>query len=343
METTELKDLKTDAKLDSSKVSNAEILSWANAVIANEAAAIRNLTKSINEDFVLAVQMILDCSGKCILIGMGKSGHIANKVAATFASTGTSSFFVHPAEAVHGDLGMINACDIVIGISNSGETSELIEILPHIKRIGAKLISISNNKNSTLAKYADCSLEINVGEEACSLGLAPTTSTTATLALGDALAVSLLNARGFSKDDFAKNHPGGTLGRNLLVKIKDVMHKGNDIPKLVEDMSIANALPEVSQKRLGMGIVISKNCPDTMIGVFTDGDLRRAISQGVDLYNTKIKDVMTESPLYVNSEMLGAKALQIMEHNKILVMPVIDNGKVVGAFNMHDLFKAGVA
>ena len=342
METTDLITSKQSSRNSVNASTNEQIIKWGLEVIEIEQKTIGNLTNCVDDSFALACKFILECHGKVIVIGMGKSGHVANKIAATLSSTGTPSFFIHPAEAIHGDLGMISQKDVVIALSHSGETNELLNIIPHIKRKGTKLISISGNKNSTLAKYSDCNLETKVEKEACSLGLAPTSSTTAAMVMGDAIAISLLNARGFSAEDFAKNHPGGKLGRNLLVRIKDIMHSEDKIPKVTQNITVADALKEISAKRLGMTTVVDSKTKDKLLGIFTDGDLRRLLGKGLDVHKTLIKDVMTHVAIYVSSDMLGAKALQLMEKHKILVMPVIDNNKLVGAFNMHDLFKAGV-
>lgn len=324
--------------LDTEKLKN-----WGLDVVAIESKAVSKLSDCIDDNFVLACRIMLECNSRVIVIGMGKSGHIAKKIAATLSSTGTPAFSVHPAEAIHGDLGMITKGDVVLALSNSGETGEIVDLLPHIKRIGVKLISISGNRNSTLGKHSDCSIEIKIEKEACSLGLAPTTSTTTAMVIGDALAVSLLNARGFSKEDFAKSHPGGSLGKKLLIQVKDLMHVKTDIPRVTADCTVLQALEEMSKKRLGMTTIVDIDDEDSLLGIFTDGDLRRLLSEGVDVKTTLIKNVMIKSVTSVTSDILGAKALQIMEQHKILVMPVVDDGKLVGAFNMHDLFKAGVA
>jgi len=272
---------------------------------------------------------------------MGKSGHIGNKIAATLASTGTPSFFVHPGEASHGDLGMITSQDVVLGISNSGNTSEVLTILPLIKRMGAPLISMTGNENSILAREAVANLDISVAQEACPLGLAPTSSTTATLVMGDALAVALLEARGFSTEDFALSHPGGSLGRRLLLRVSDIMHTGDQIPRVQEDTTLSGALLEISRKGLGMTTVI--NAEGDLVGVFTDGDLRRTLDRSVDIHNTPIAEAMTRNGRVIHDDQLAAEALNMMEELKINALPVINrDGKLTGAINMHDLLRAGV-
>ncbi|MEH6561000.1 MAG: KpsF/GutQ family sugar-phosphate isomerase, partial [Marinobacter sp.] len=273
--------------------------------------------------------------------GMGKSGHIGHKIAATLASTGTPSFFVHPGEASHGDMGMITSQDVVIAISNSGNTSEVVTILPLIKRMGAPLISMTGNPNSTLAKEAAANLDVSVEAEACPLGLAPTSSTTATLVMGDALAVALLEARGFSAEDFAFSHPGGSLGRKLLLRVADIMHTGDRIPIVNEDTTLSGALLEISRKGLGMTTVV--DATGAMTGVFTDGDLRRTLDKSVDVHTTPMRDVMTRNGRTIQPDQLAAEALNVMEGLKISALPVVDGqGALVGAINMHDLLRAGV-
>jgi arabinose-5-phosphate isomerase len=272
---------------------------------------------------------------------MGKSGHIGNKIAATLASTGTPSFFVHPGEASHGDLGMITGQDVVLAISNSGNTSEVLTILPLFKRMGAPLISMTGNANSTLAREAVANLDISVDVEACPLGLAPTSSTTATLVMGDALAVALLEARGFSAEDFAMSHPGGTLGRRLLLRVTDIMHSGDQIPSVQEDTPLSGALLEMSRKGLGMTTVVTAS--GKLCGLFTDGDLRRTLDRPIDIHTTAIRDVMTHNGRTIRDDQLAAEALNIMEEMKINALPVINrDGLLTGAINMHDLLRAGV-
>lgn len=306
-----------------------------------ERDAIDALTGRIDDQFTRACEVIMACRGRVVVTGMGKSGHIGNKIAATLASTGTPSFFVHPGEASHGDMGMITPQDVVIAISNSGNTSEVVTILPLIKRMGTPLISMTGNANSTLAREAVANLDISVAVEACPLGLAPTSSTTATLVMGDALAVALLEARGFSAEDFAFSHPGGSLGRRLLLKVSDIMHTGDRIPVVNENTPLSGALLEISRKGLGMTTVVDDR--GNLCGIFTDGDLRRTLDRSVDIHNTPIKDVMTRHGKTIEADHLAAEALNIMEEMKINALPVLGgSGELVGAINMHDLLRAGV-
>ncbi len=310
-------------------------------VINTEKDAIAELVQYIDDDFEHACELMFNCTGRVIVIGMGKSGHVGGKIAATFASTGTPSFFVHPGEASHGDLGMVTKEDIVLAISNSGETGEVIGIIPVIKRIGAKLVGMSNNPSSTLAKLSDTHVCIKVSKEACPLGLAPTSSTTATLVMGDAIAVALLNARGFTADDFALSHPGGSLGKRLLLRLADIMHEGERLPVVNQNVYIKEALVEMSAKGLGMTAVV--NDDGVLVGLFTDGDLRRILDDKTDIHLDRIASVMTHSPRVANSEMLAAEALKIMEDKKINGLIVVDEAnKPIGAMNMHDLLKSGV-
>jgi len=310
-------------------------------VINIEQQAIAELVQFIDDSFELACQLMFNCKGRVIVIGMGKSGHIGGKIAATLASTGTPSFFVHPGEASHGDLGMITSNDVVLIISYSGETSEVLAITPVIKRIGAKLISMTGNNDSTLAKLGDTHICIKVSAEACSLGLAPTSSTTATLVMGDALAVALLNARDFTAEDFALSHPGGSLGKLLLLRLSDIMHKDERIPVVSEHAFIKDALVEMSLKGLGMTAVV--NTQQQLVGLFTDGDLRRVLDNRVDIHSHSINTVMTHNPRVAQSDMLAAQALKIMEDKKINGLIIVDNdNKPVGAMNMHDLLRSGV-
>lgn len=310
-------------------------------VIEVEAAAIIGLQRYVDEHFERACEMLLACSGRVIVIGMGKSGHIGGKIAATFASTGTPAFFVHPGEASHGDLGMITGQDVVIAISNSGETNEVLSIAPLIKRRGVALISMTGNPKSTLAELSDVHVCIAVEQEACPLGLAPTSSTTATLVMGDALAVALLHARGFTADDFALSHPGGSLGRRLLLHIHDIMHSGERVPKVPSSASLSEALLEMSRKGLGMTAVVDDK--DNLQGIFTDGDLRRILDQRIDVHETTIDQVMTRGPVTISPDVLAAQGLKVMEDRKINGLFVVDDrNKLIGALNMHDLLKAGV-
>lgn len=310
-------------------------------VIDIETAATRALLERIDGEFQRACEILIQCKGRVIVTGMGKSGHIGNKIAATLASTGTPSFFVHPGEASHGDLGMITGEDAVIAISNSGKTEEIVNIVPLIKRKGAALISMAGDPKSPLATQSDVHLDISVQEEACPLGLAPTASTTATLVMGDAIAVALLEARGFTADDFALSHPGGSLGRRLLLLVENIMHSGDKIPLTPQGTSISNALLEMSNKGLGMtGIVDGQG---KLIGVFTDGDLRRMLDQGLDTKTTPIDQVMTRNPKTIAPHILAVEALNQMEKSKITALMVVDdNNQPLGALNMHDLLRAGV-
>jgi len=310
-------------------------------VINIEQQAIIELLQYIDDSFEHACQLMFNCHGRVIVIGMGKSGHIGGKIAATLASTGTPAFFVHPGEASHGDLGMITKGDVVLTISNSGETSEVLAIIPVIKRIGAKLISMTGNTSSTLAKLADTHVCIKVSTEACPLGLAPTSSTTATLVMGDALAVALLNARGFTADDFALSHPGGSLGKRLLLRLSDIMHQGDRLPVVTENALIKDALVEMSLKGLGMTAVVNNG--NQLVGLFTDGDLRRILDLKIDIHQDSIATVMTKSPTVAQADMLAAQALHIMEDKKINGLIIVNEKQIpVGAMNMHDLLRSGV-
>ncbi|KGJ94275.1 KpsF/GutQ family sugar-phosphate isomerase [Colwellia psychrerythraea] len=310
-------------------------------VIEIEQQAIAELIEFVDDNFELACQLMFHCTGRVIVIGMGKSGHIGGKIAATLASTGTPSFFVHPGEASHGDLGMVTSNDVVLTISNSGETSEVLAIIPVIKRIGAKLISMTGNTESTLAKLADTHICIKVSAEACPLGLAPTSSTTATLVMGDALAVALLNARDFTAEDFALSHPGGSLGKRLLLRLNDIMHQGDRVPIISESALIKDALVEMSLKGLGMTAIVNEQ--QHLVGLFTDGDLRRVLDNRIDIHSECINTVMTHNPSVAQSDMLAAQALKIMEDKKINGLIIIDsNNKPVGAMNMHDFLSSGV-
>ena len=311
------------------------------AVIRTEGEAIAALASRIGEAFVRACAYMLHCQGRIVVLGMGKSGHIGSKIAATLASTGSPAFFVHPGEASHGDLGMITGRDVVLAISNSGETEEILTILPLIKRLGVPLISLTGRPASTLAQAADVNLDISVKQEACPLGLAPTSSTTATLVMGDALAVSLLEARGFTAEDFARSHPGGRLGRRLLLLVKDIMHTGDEIPRVGQDARLSEALVEMTNKGMGMTAVVDGD--GRLAGIFTDGDLRRALDHRIDLHDAGVAEVMTPHGKTVSADMLAAEALQLMESSKINGLFVVDeDDRVVGAFNMHDLLRAGV-
>jgi arabinose-5-phosphate isomerase len=322
-------------------ISNRNALDLARQVLSIEAKAVEALIGRLDDKFTNALQLILHCRGRVVVSGMGKSGHIARKIASTMASTGTPAFFVHPGEASHGDLGMITDQDVLIALSNSGESPELLTILPIIKRNGAKLISMTGNPNSTMAREADVHLDASVSQEACPLGLAPTASTTAALALGDALAIALLDARGFGAEDFARSHPGGALGRRLLVHVGDLMHSGDALPKVPETALLTEALLEMSRKGLGMTAVVGN--ADRLLGLFTDGDLRRALDKTLDIRAAKVAEVMTRNPRTIGPEKLAAEAVQMMDQHKINGLLVVDaDGRVVGALNMHDLLRAGV-
>ncbi len=312
------------------------------AVIDTEARAITGLADEINQPtFIQACHLMLACKGRVVVTGMGKSGHIAGKIAATLASTGTPAFFVHPGEASHGDLGMITTADVVLALSNSGETGEIVTILPLIKRLNVPLITLTGNPDSTLSRAATANINVRVDKEACPLGLAPTASTTASLAMGDALAIALLESRGFTEEDFARSHPGGTLGRRLLLLIDDLMHTGDAIPRVELTTPLSDALLEMTRKGLGMTAVIDTR--GELAGIFTDGDLRRTIDNKVDLNEALISEVMTADCKTIHPGMLAAEALQIMDSTKINALPVVnENNELVGALNMHDLLRAGV-
>lgn len=310
--------------------------------IEMELDAVAALKTRIGADFDKACELLLHCRGRVVVTGMGKSGHIANKIAATLASTGTPAFFVHPAEASHGDIGMITANDIVIALSNSGTTAELVTIVPLLKRLGIPLIAMTGNPASTLAQQADVHLDAGVATEACPLNLAPTSSTTVTLVLGDALAIALLEARGFTAEDFAFSHPGGALGRKLLLKVADIMHSGARVPRVRETTHLRDALFEITDKGVGMTTVTDTD--GRLIGVFTDGDLRRALDKTIDINSATIDSVMTRKCTTIDAEMLAAKALGIMEERKITSLVVVDaERRPVGVVHMHDILRAGVA
>lgn len=311
------------------------------AVVETEAAAITALLDRLDERFEQACHYLLECRGRIVVTGMGKSGHIGNKIAATLASTGSPAFFVHPGEASHGDLGMITPQDVVLALSNSGETSELLTILPLLKRLGTPLIAMTGKPQSTLAHESEVHLDVSVEKEACPLGLAPTSSSTATLVMGDALAVALLQARGFTAEDFALSHPGGSLGRRLLLHVGDIMHSDKALPIVTEAATLHDALEMMSEKGLGMTAVI--DAEGRLSGVYTDGDLRRTLNKPVDIHQLLVSEVMTRNCKTVPPDMLAAEALQMMDEKKINGLLVVDNQqRLVGAFNMHDLLRAGV-
>jgi arabinose-5-phosphate isomerase len=318
-----------------------DLIQSAQRTIRLEIEAVEGLLAHINADFVSACEMILASKGRVVVVGMGKSGHIGKKIAATLASTGTPAFFVHPAEASHGDMGMITAADIILALSNSGTTAEIVTLLPLIKRLGIKMISLTGNPESTLAKAAEVNLNASVKHEACPLNLAPTSSTTAALVMGDALAVALLDARGFTAEDFAFSHPGGALGRRLLLKVEHVMHSGNELPLVARGTPLRDSLMEMTRKGLGMTAVIEAD--GRLAGIFTDGDLRRTLDRPIDIRLASIDEVMTVHGKTVRPEMLAAEALKIMEDHKIGALIVVDgNDRPVGAFNLQDLLRAGV-
>lgn len=320
---------------------SSDLIQSAQRTIRLELEAIQDLLARINGDFVSACELLLACKGRVVVVGMGKSGHVGNKIAATFASTGTPAFFVHPAEASHGDMGMITRDDVVVALSNSGSTAEIVTLLPLIKRLGITLISMTGNPDSPLAQAAEVNLDARVAQEACPLNLAPTSSTTVSLVLGDALAIALLEARGFTAEDFAFSHPGGALGRRLLLKVENVMHAGERLPLVARGTSLRDALLEMTRKGLGMTVVIEAD--GTLAGIFTDGDLRRTLDKGIDVRSAIIDDVMTVHGKTARAEMLAAEALKIMEDHKINSLVVIDDvNNPVGALNMHDLLRAGV-
>ena len=309
--------------------------------IQMETDAVKELSSRIGLSFVTACETILSCRGRVVVIGMGKSGHIGNKIAATLASTGTPAFFVHPGEASHGDLGMITKGDVVVAISNSGNTSEIVTLIPLIVRLGIPLISMTGDEQSQLAKAACANLDVSVSSEACPLNLAPTTSTTVTLVMGDALAIALLEARGFTAKDFAFSHPGGALGRKLLLRVRDIMHKGDEMPSVMADQPLQTALIEMTQKGFGMTTIMSQE--GKLIGIFTDGDLRRIFDLSIDIATTPISDVMSVSPKTIHQDMLAAEALTIMENSTITALVVEDdNHNPAGVVHLHDILRAGV-
>jgi arabinose-5-phosphate isomerase len=320
-----------------------DLIEIARKVLTIEADAVSALADRVGEDFTRAVEMILACKGRLVITGMGKSGLICQKIASTMASTGTPAFFLHPAEGIHGDLGMLMKGDVVIAVSNSGETEEIVRILPIIKRMGLPLIAMSGNGRSSLRRGADVFLDISIKEEACPLGLAPTASTTATLAMGDALAVGLLLRRGFREEDFAMFHPGGALGRKLLLRVEELMHSGGDIPMCNQHTLLKDALFEITSKKLGITGVADDL--GILVGVFTDGDLRRAMAKGVEVLNRPIFEVMTRNPKRILRTSLAAKAVQVMEEfsiTSLFVFETEESGEPVGVIHLHDLLKAGV-
>jgi arabinose-5-phosphate isomerase len=322
-------------------MSNQQFISSGQRTVAMEMQAVSDLQDRIDASFVTACETLLTCEGRVIVTGMGKSGHIGNKIAATLASTGTPAFFVHPGEASHGDLGMITKHDVVLALSNSGNTAEVITLLPLIKRLGIPLISMTGDANSALAQAAVANLDVSIAEEACPLNLAPTTSTTVTLVMGDALAIALLESRGFSAEDFAFSHPGGALGRKLLLRVSDIMHADNEVPRVTPETPLHNALLEMTEK--GFGMTTITNTEGELLGVFTDGDLRRVIDSKTDFSTVKMGQVMTENPKTVKHDMLVAEALNIMEKASITAVVVEDaSNHPIGVLHMHDILRAGV-
>lgn len=325
----------------SAPLDDRQLLASAARALAIEAQAVAALAPRLDASFPAACRICLACQGRVVVTGMGKSGHIARKIAATLASTGTPAFFLHPAEAGHGDLGMITRTDVLLAISNSGETPELVLLLPHLKRLAVPLIALVGKLDSTLGRTAAVALDVSVPEEACPLNLAPTASTTATLALGDALAVAVLEARGFTQQDFARSHPGGALGRQLLLHVEDIMRTGSAIPRVSPDDPLGKGLIEMSRKALGMTVVVDPT--DCIVGVFTDGDLRRALDKRIDVHQTPMSAVMTGNCKTIGPRALAAEAVHLMELHRITALPVADpHGRIVGALNVHDLFRAGV-
>ena len=312
----------------------------ANRVLDIESAAIKNLKGTLNKSFVEACEACGNCKGKIIVMGLGKSGHIADKIAATFASTGTPAFFIHPSEAIHGDLGMIDKEDVVLILSNSGETEEIVSLIPIIKKMGITIIALTGNKKSKLSNEATVHLNVEVKEEACPMNLAPTASTTAALAMGDAIAVALLEKKGFTKEDFAKSHPGGSLGKKLLLSLGDIMHRGDEIPIVYETDKLASGLIEMSEKALGMTAV--KNDNNELVGIFTDGDLRRTLENKVDIQNTCMQEVMSKDPYIMSEDTLAYNAVATIQEMKITSLLIVKDNKVIGALNIHDLFRSGV-
>ena len=320
---------------------STDLLALAARVLEIESRAVNELVGRLDETFATACRLCLEIEGRVVVTGMGKSGHIGGKIAATLASTGTPSFFMHPAEASHGDLGMITPHDLLLAVSYSGETDEVLTILPLVKRMGAKLISMTGKPQSTLARVADVHLDVSVSEEACPLNLAPTASTTATLAMGDALAVALLESRGFTAEDFARSHPSGSLGKRLLLRVADVMHTGDEIPAVFAEASLSAGLMEMTRKSLGMTAVTDE--AKRLLGIFTDGDLRRALDDQVDVRNTRMDEVMHRGCVTVGPDDMAAEAVRILEERKITGLLVVDEEqRLIGALNVHDLFRAGV-
>ncbi len=331
----------SDSAADRDLGSDSSLRASGVAVIETEARALTALAARVDRSFADACRLLLQCEGRVVVTGMGKSGHVGRKIAATLASAGTPSFFMHPGEASHGDLGMITAHDVVLAISNSGGTSEIVTILPLIKRLGVPLITLTGDKQSRMAEVADVNIDVGVENEACPLGLAPTASTTATLAMGDAIAIALLEARGFSAEDFARSHPGGRLGRRLLLHVSDIMHTGDDMPTVALDVPVSKALMEMTRKGLGTAAIVDGDLK--VLGIYTDGDLRRTLDRELDVHKAKISEVMTVQCVTVTSNMLAAEGLKIMEDQEINSLLVVDGEhRLVGVLSMHDLLHAGV-
>ena len=320
---------------------HAQLLELGRAVIATESAALDKLIERINEDFLAACLAILECRGRLVVLGIGKSGHIGKKIAATFSSTGTPAFFVHPSEASHGDLGTIQDDDVVLVLSNSGETAEITTLLPIIKRLGVVLISFTGNSDSSLAKIASINIDVSVEKEACPLGLAPTASTTAALVMGDAMAIALLEMRGFSKEDFASAHPGGTLGRRLLLRVDDIMHVGAQLPTVLADTLLSETLLVMTQGGLGVATIVDQK--KHLLGIFTDGDLRRVLDDAIDVHKISVGQVMSKECKTIDKDCLAAEALAMMEKYRFNALPVVSvENKLIGVLNMHDLLRARV-
>ena len=323
------------------QLGNQDLVGLASEVLDIESRAVAALKQRLGEDFVAACRLCMTVDGRVVVTGIGKSGHVSNKIAATLASTGTPAFFMHPAEASHGDVGMITKHDLLLAISYSGETDEVLTILPVVKRLGAKLLTMTGNPDSTLARAADVHLDISVAEEACPLNLAPTASTTATLAMGDALAVALLKNRGFTAEDFARSHPSGSLGKRLILRVGDVMRTGDEIPSVAPEVSLRDGLMEMTEKGLGMTAVVDED--NRILGIYTDGDLRRSLDDGVDIHATSMEAVMNRGAKTIPRGVLAAEAVHILEENKITSLLVADDdGHLIGALNIHDLFRAGI-
>jgi len=323
------------------ELTSDQLVSLAAEVLEIESRAVESLRARLDDNFVAACQLCLDTPGRIVVTGMGKSGHISSKIAATLASTGSPAFFVHPGEASHGDLGMITGQDVLLAVSYSGETDEIVTILPLVKRMGAKLLSLTGNPKSTLAKAADVHLDVSVAEEACPLNLAPTASTTATLAMGDALAVALLKIRGFTAEDFAMSHPSGSLGKRLILRVADVMRTDDAVPRVTADVPLKDGLMEMTRKGLGMTAIVDEQ--DRILGIFTDGDLRRALDAEVDVQKTTMSEIMHKKCKTTSSDVLAAEAVHLMEENRITSLLVTDDEThLLGALNIHDLFRAGI-